>query len=270
MPRDVDTSKRIIIFISALFLFSCMLFSGGADSVKGNLIGHIYNQDGSTPLEGASLALRNVASGEVYMSPKSGVDGKVFLEDVEKGFYKIGIITTDGGFYTKDLMGLNIKGDSTETIAVSISPYTQQEGKAVREIYEDLYGADEALIGHVLQYFPETGMAQIELIKGMIKKDAVVYFRGLTYNFRQEVTTIILDGEEVDEAYEGDIVLVNVKMPTEIGDLVFLCEKQILPFIIWGKPLGLLIIGAATAGVTYGIIKAIKEEPETSPFRPKR
>jgi hypothetical protein len=270
MPRDVDTSKRIAVFIAAFFIFSFMLFSVDNEPVTGNLVGHIYGQDGSTPLEGASLALRNVSTGKVYMSPKSGLDGTVLLEEVEKGFYKIGIITDDGGFYTKDLIGLNIKGESTETISVSISPYSQQEGSAVRDIYEDLYGADEALIGHVLKYFPETGMAQVELIKGMIKKDAVVYFRGLTYNFRQEVKTIILDGKEVDEAYKGDIILVNVKMPTEIGDLVFICDKKILPFIIWGKPLGLLILGAATTSVTYGIYNAIQEEPETSPFRPNK
>ena len=271
MPRDVDTSKRILILISTSFIFSFMLFSAIDDPITGNLIGHIYNQDGSTPLEGASLALRNVATGKVYMSPKSGLDGTVLLEDVEKGFYKIGILTADGGFYTKDLMGLNIRGESTETIAVSINPYSQKEAKAVNELYKDLYDEDEeAIIGNVLQYFPETGMAQVELVKGVLKKDAVVYFRGFTYNFRQEVATILLDGKEVEEAYEGDIVLVNVKMPCEIGDLVFLCEKQILPFIIWGRPLGLLILGAATAGVTYGIYKAIKEEPETSPFQPKK
>ena len=270
MPRG-DTSKKIVVFISAFYIFSFMLFSGIDNSITGNLIGHIYNQDGSTPLEGVSLALRNVATGKVYISPKSEVDGTVLLEGVEKGFYKIGILTADGGFYTKDLMGLNIRGESTETISVSIDPYSQQEAKAVNDLYKDLYDEDEeAIIGNVLQYFTETGMAQVELVKGVLKKDAVVYFRGFTYNFRQEVTTIILDGKEVEEAYEGDTVLVNVKMPTQIGDLVFLCERQILPFILWGRPLGLIIIGAATAGVTYGIYKAIKEEPETSPFRPKR
>lgn len=271
MPRDVDTSKRIAAFISAFFIFSFMLFSMDNEPLTGNLIGHIYNQDGSSPLEGASLALRNVATGKVYMSPKSGLDGTVLLEGIEKGFYKIGIITADGGFYTKNLIGLNIRGESTETIAVSIDPYRQQEAKAVDDLYKDLYDEDEeAIIGHVLQYFPETGMAQVELVKGVLKKDAVVYFRGLTYNFRQEVKTIILDGKEVNEAYEGDIILVNVKMPCEIGDLVFICDKKMLPFIIWGKPLGLLILGAATTGVTYGIYNAIQDDPETSPFRPKR
>ena len=272
MPRNFYRLKRLEIFMVAFFLIFSMLFSGIGNAGKGNLIGQIYDQDGTTPVEGASLAIRNLTTGKVYVSPKSEADGSVFLEDVEKGFYKIGVLTADGSFYARDLMGVSIRGESNETISISINPYSRREAKAVNDLFQEMDENEEAVIGHVLQYFPETGMAEIELIKGMLKKDAVVYIRGETNSFRQKVETILLNGQEVNEAYEGDIITINVKMGCVLGDLVYLCQKErILPFLLdFGSPAGIAIITAATAGVTYGIYKSIKEEPEASPYKPKK
>lgn len=272
MSRYIYKLKRTGILIAAFFLIASMLFSGIENTGKGNLIGQIYDQDGTTPVEGASLAIRNLTTGKVYVSPKSEADGSVYLEDIEKGFYKLGVLTADGSFYAKDLMGVNIRGESTETISIAINPYSKREAKAVNDLFQEMDENEEAVIGHVLQYLPETGMAEVELIKGMLKKDAVVYIRGETNSFRQKVETIILNGQEVDEAFEGDIITINVKMGCVIGDLVYLCQKErILPFLLdFGSPAGIVIITAATAGVTYGIYKAIKEEPEASPYKPKK
>jgi len=272
MPRYVIKIKSTAIFITAFFLTVSMLLSGMSNNGKGNLVGQIYAQDGSTPIEGASLAIRNLTTGKVYVSPKSEADGSVVLEDIERGFYKLGILTADGSFYARDLMGVNIRSESTETISISINPYDKKEANAVNDLYLEMDENDEAVIGHVLQYDPETGMAEVEIIKGLLKKDSVVYIRGESNSFRQKVETILMNGNEVNEAYEGDIIQIPVKLSPDIGDLVYLCQKQrILPFLLdFGSPIGLAIITASTAGVTYGIYKAIKEEPEASPYKPKK
>ena len=94
---------------------------------KGNLIGFIYEKDGTTPVEGAVVKLKNVSTGIVYESGKSDKLGMLKSEGINEGLYIVGIITKKGNFNAVNLIG--IKAAETAKVTFALKPEGQEEEK---------------------------------------------------------------------------------------------------------------------------------------------
>lgn len=87
---------------------------------KGNLIGFVFEKDGTTPVEGAVVKLKNVSTGTVYESSNSDKLGIFKTEGIEEGLYIVGISTKKGEFNVVNLIG--IKTDETAKVSFALKP----------------------------------------------------------------------------------------------------------------------------------------------------
>jgi len=131
---DQIVIKKLIAFI---LIFPFILFNLPnlltAEVVgKGNLMGIIYGKDGTTPVEGAVIQLRNISTGAVYKAKTDKV-GTFKIEGMDAGLYSAGIVTEEGSFNVESLIG--IKANTTTTISLALKPYIKGEPKkaAVKE-----------------------------------------------------------------------------------------------------------------------------------------
>jgi hypothetical protein len=112
-------SLTVILIISFIFLYSDFDLKA-KETGKGNMIGFVYQKDGTAPIEGAVVKLRNVATGTGYESAKSDKLGIFKVEGVEEGLYLVGVSTEEGDFNVNNLIG--IRGNETAKVSFALKP----------------------------------------------------------------------------------------------------------------------------------------------------
>ncbi|MGD0783683.1 MAG: carboxypeptidase-like regulatory domain-containing protein, partial [Candidatus Aminicenantales bacterium] len=128
------------------------VFSAPPDQApaRGNLIGYIYDKDGTTPVPSAVLKLRNISSGSIYEAPATDKAGFFKVENLAKGIYNFGISTAAGDFNSNELVGI-IENETTK-LSISLSPYENEIRQSMQEIArEQSVKENEARIGRVVQ-----------------------------------------------------------------------------------------------------------------------
>jgi len=121
-------SKYVAIgLVFSIFLFfSPHLFSGSANA-QGKLIGNIFQNDGTTPVEGAVLKIRNVSTGSYYESSSSDENGHFTVLRVDEGLYIAGITTDTEDFNIENLIG--ISANETAEISLALDPAQEEKEK---------------------------------------------------------------------------------------------------------------------------------------------
>jgi len=128
MLRTVRSKTAAIILIASIITFYSPHYLSAQKVGKGNLIGFVFEKDGTTPVEGAVVKLKNVSTGAVYESSKSDKLGILKTEGIEEGLYIVGISTKEGNFNVGNLIG--IKADETAKVSFAMKPEGQEEEKA--------------------------------------------------------------------------------------------------------------------------------------------
>jgi len=113
-----------LLIFSFLMFYSPYLINGKAVG-KGNLIGFVYDKDGTTPLEGAIVKLKNVSMGSIYESSKTDKIGVFKLEGIDEGLYVVGISSKEGYFNVESFIGIR----ANETAKVSFALKSQTKGE---------------------------------------------------------------------------------------------------------------------------------------------
>ena len=122
MINTVRSKPIAVTLIFAFLLFISPNFLKAEDNTSGNLIGFVYGQDETTPLEGAVVKLRNVSSGAVYESGKTDNLGIFKIEGINQGLYICGVSVEDKDFNVPSLIG--IKAEETAKVSFSLKPQT--------------------------------------------------------------------------------------------------------------------------------------------------
>lgn len=81
--------------------------------------------------------------------------------------------------------------------------------------------AEEQPIGYVSHYFGKISVAAIDLY-GTLRLGDWLQFYGNTTNFVQQLTSMEIDRNPVEEAHEGDSIGVQVDYKVRVGDYVYL------------------------------------------------
>jgi len=160
--------------IATCLIFSFILFYSpyllvGQSNKIGSLTGYIYAEDGTTPVEGAVVKVRNISSGSVYESNISNKLGLFQLGNIEEGLYTVGITTKNGGFNVKNIIG--VKANEMAKVSFALRPLYQEEAavKVTKECprgewyYPDAIG--ECYIGY--RWNPKTLRCECEKRKGI-------------------------------------------------------------------------------------------------------
>ncbi len=114
--------QLVLIFCISFFLIASSNIAFSNDTAKGRLEGIVY-MDGTAPLSGAIVRVKNIASGTEYQSEASGSDGSFLISNVEKGFYLYEVSTPQGESAPGDYFGVNFNGDMSAKIALNVSPW---------------------------------------------------------------------------------------------------------------------------------------------------
>jgi len=230
------------------FLLVCFSpFSRGEDTAKGNIIGFVYDQDGTTPLEGAVVKVENIISGTVYESTDSDANGIFRIRGVESGIYSYGVLTSDGGFDSENYFGVKVDEGGTAKLSISLTPYEQKVASALQEVYKAEGKSGEVLVGTVVDFDLGTNIAEVLIVKGFLQLDDRIHAKGKKTDFYQNVKELLLGQSPVKRLFSGQTANLKVSKTVFNGDLIYLVRKK----KFFALPIGIAAITAATSAVLY-------------------
>jgi putative protease len=79
----------------------------------------------------------------------------------------------------------------------------------------------EEQVGVVIKFFAKPSVAAIEVTSGTIKTGEVLKFKGHTTDFSEEVVSMEVENQPIEEAKVGDLVGLKVKERVRENDKVY-------------------------------------------------
>jgi putative protease len=76
-------------------------------------------------------------------------------------------------------------------------------------------------VGVVKNYFAKPSVAAIEVIEGELQVGDLIWFKGYTTDFKQEVKSMQEEKQTIDKAVKGQLVGIQVKERVREKDLVY-------------------------------------------------
>jgi putative protease len=73
----------------------------------------------------------------------------------------------------------------------------------------------------IVKFFAKPSVAALEVISGTIKKGDILRYKGHTTDFTEEISSMEIDNQAVDEVKVGDLVGVKVKERVRENDKVY-------------------------------------------------
>jgi|GEM_PF-202181 len=267
---NITKSKHITMgLIFAFLIFSCpYLLTAKAEKV-GNLEGFVYGIDGTSPVEGAVIKIKNIGDGTVYESDKSDMYGAFKIEGIREGLYVAGITSSSVDFNSNGLIG--IKSNETAKASFSLHPPEEEVSSSNKFVSEKLPPKTEIRIGKVVEYNADTMEASIFIEEGELNVGDTIRIKGFTSDFYQKVERLklatateegIVGFQEMETVNAGQTPIIEVENPVQVGDFVYLVLKKKRLLAFFTHPCAI----AALIGVVIITTGTIEEEPEVSPF----
>ena len=79
----------------------------------------------------------------------------------------------------------------------------------------------EEQVAVIVKFFAKPSVAALEVTNGTIKKGDILRFKGHTTDFTEEISSMEIDNQAVDEVKVGDLVGVKVKERVRENDKVY-------------------------------------------------
>ena len=79
----------------------------------------------------------------------------------------------------------------------------------------------EEQVAVIVKFFAKPSVAALEVTSGNIKKGDLLRYKGHTTDFTEEITSMEIDNQPVDEAKVGDLIGVKVKERVRENDKVY-------------------------------------------------
>ncbi len=198
----------------------------------------------------------------------SGYKGVFRIQGVEKGIYIYGVEAANGDFNSMEPIGIRVRENETAKLSISLNPYETKVASAIQEIFEDQRIAGEALVGRVVNYYPESRMAEIVITKGLLQMDDMIYVRGDDTDFYQDVEFLAHEGAPVKNTFAGQSAFLGVENKVDAGDLIYAIYKWgVLP--VFSSPLGEASVVAGSSKIVPPGIDVSSLCYCPSPWHPK-
>ena len=81
--------------------------------------------------------------------------------------------------------------------------------------------AEEELVGVVEKFFAQPGVAAVKVTRGTVKKGDTLRYVGHTTDFTDQVASMQVNNQPVEEAKAGDFIGVKVKERVRENDKVY-------------------------------------------------
>ena len=79
----------------------------------------------------------------------------------------------------------------------------------------------EEQVGVIVKFFAKPSVAAIEVTGGSIMNGDLLRYKGHTTDFTEQVTSMELDNQSIEEAKQGDLVGIRVKERVRENDKVY-------------------------------------------------
>jgi len=79
----------------------------------------------------------------------------------------------------------------------------------------------EEQVAVIVKFFSKPSVAALEVTNGTIKKGDILRYKGHTTDFLEEISSMEIDNQVVDEVKVGDLVGVKVKERVRENDKVY-------------------------------------------------
>ena len=79
----------------------------------------------------------------------------------------------------------------------------------------------EEQVGVIVKFFAKPSVAALEVTNGTIKNGDLLKYKGHTTDFTEEVVSMEIDNQSVDEVKAGDLVGLKVKERVRENDKVY-------------------------------------------------
>jgi hypothetical protein len=246
--------------VVTLFVFTSPLILRSQTPAKGHLVGFVFDKDGSTPVAGAVVMVKDVTTGTVFESTRTDGVGAFKIEDLQAGIYALGVTSVQGNYNSQELIG--IKPGETAKISVALDPYDREAIEAARAVAKEEKERGESLVGKIVKYSPETREAEVVIERGLLQVGDRVRIKGAVTDFSQDLRVLKVEGAKVKRCLTGQSALMPVSRTCSAGDNVYVvCKRGVPPFFL--APLGLAAVVAGSASLV-----TIQEEEPVTPTRP--
>jgi hypothetical protein len=211
------------------------------DPNKGNLVGFVFGRDGSTPVAGAVVVVKNVSTGAVTESGASDDLGVFRLAGLDAGIYAIGVKSTAGSYNSQDFFG--VAAQQTSKLTIALNPYDAISASAAEAVIKEQRDKGEAYIGKVVKYNPDAQEAEVFVEIGLVQKEDRIHVKGQVTDFYQDLSKLSAYGAKADRVTSGYTAVVKASKPCIEGDFVYIvCKRGMAPFFL--APLGVAAIVA--------------------------
>jgi hypothetical protein len=247
--------KRTLIYgvLACTLIFFTQPLVFAASQGKGNLVGFVYGEDGTTPVEGAVVKLKNLETGTVFESGTSDATGAFSMSGIDQGMYIFGVSSPKGDFNAEEVLG--IAGNETAKLAVALNvdgDVTNPQDQKAPTI------AGEKWIGTVVSFDASTNIARIYINRGQLKKNEEFHVKGDKKKFNsdtdfwQKAKVLQQNGLAVNKVPAGQFCNVLLEKPPLDNDFVYVKKSGPLAFFL--TPLGLATILAGTTAAVIAIV----------------
>lgn len=79
----------------------------------------------------------------------------------------------------------------------------------------------EEEVAVVVKFFTKPSVAALKVTKGSIKKGDILKYKGHTTDFSEEVKSMEMDNQPIDEAKVGDMIGIKVEERAREKDIVY-------------------------------------------------
>jgi len=263
-------AKQKLVFVSIVvfvLLFLCKPgFLESKDNAIGNIAGHIYYRDGTTPIEGAVIKFKNIHTDQTYNSSASDTLGLFKIEGIEKGLYVYGIESPLGDFNSQGFVGLKIRENETARISIALAPFEKKLAESIQEFYEEKKVEGEALVGKITDFNPGTKMAEVFMMKGLLQVDDHIHTVGNSTDFYQDLKVLKNENNPIDRVFVGQKVYIELNQNAQVDDSVYVVDKK--GFLAYfATPIGIASVIAGSGAVIYGVKRVNDETNAISPFK---
>ena len=256
-------AKGVVSWGSALALILMLTSSVASpqESGKGNLIGFIFGADGSTPIEGAVVVVKNLTTGVVTEAGESDGLGIFKVAGLNVGLYALGVRSPSGSYNSQDFFGISAR--QTAKISVALNPYDSAAAAGAAAVVREQREKGEAFIGRIVKYYPETKEADVFVEIGLIQSDDRIHVKGQGTDFYQDVKSLKAYGARTKRVTVSRTANLRASKPCAAGDFIYVvCKRGVPPFFL--APLGIaaIVAGAVPLAATF-------ENEPVSPFKIK-
>jgi hypothetical protein len=245
-------AKVVVSWGSAAALIFCLITPALKSQApgKGNLIGFVFEKDGSTPVAGAVVVVKNVSTGAVIEGQVSDGLGVFRISGLDPGLYALGVRSDKGNYNSQDFFG--VTPDKTAKISIALKPYDPAAASAAEAVIKEQRDKGEAFIGKVVRYLPETKEAEVLVEIGLIQDEDRIHVKGVVTDFYQDLRRLKAYGAKAERVLSGNTAIFPVPGPCETGDFVYVvCKRGIPPFFLMPLGVAAIVAGAVPLSAVY-------------------